>query len=370
MNNSDKKRCGIITYHFAVNYGAVLQSYALRASLNNSGMDTHVINYVTNTQRNNNSLYRKGNGLKGGIKNAFLLPFHFQRSKRQSRFQNFVNENILGEKTDVISDLVALKVNVDSNYDCIISGSDQVFNPKIIDFNNAFFYPFKTEAKKIGYAVSSGGATVQELLVFKDYIDDFDVITARENTTIEVLSKITDKNVVEVCDPVFLLKKEDWSKIATSVKVHDYLLCYFVKFTDIDKKIKLAERIAKEKGLKLLILSARITKYNFTHTVISDAGPIEFVSYFANADYICTDSFHGTSFSLIFNKPFTTIEKREESADGRKTNILRKANALNSVYYLGDVWNEPEALDYEEVNRRLEEIRNESMYVLLEVIRI
>lgn len=361
---SENKNCGIITYHFAVNYGAVLQCYALRMCLKNIGITAEVINYVSDVQRNNNSLYRKGNGIKGLIKNIVLLPFHRKRSRRQNRFLDFINNEILDRKIDTISCICDLKAAVDEKYEYIISGSDQVFNPRINDFNMAFLFPFNTTAKKIAYAASSGGASVQELMAFKEYIHDFDTITARESSTINVLEQITDKPITEVCDPVFLLKREDWNQIVREVKEDNYLLCYFVKSKDINAKIATAEKIAKEKQLKILIISARISKFNLTHTVISDAGPIEFVSYFAKAEYICTDSFHGTSFSLIFNKPFSTFERIEESADGRKINILRRVGALDRVYYLGNEWSIPKDTKFAEINDKLEAIRHESMKIL------
>ena len=367
--NSSEARCGILTYHFAVNYGAVLQCYALRSSLNANGIRSEVINYVSNKQNNNNSLYRKGYGIKGLVKNVILLPFHVTRSRRRKRFREFVNDRILDNETNIITSLEELKDFVENQYEYVISGSDQVFNPNINDFNMAFFFPFKTSVTKIAYAASTGGATLQELMAFKEYIDDFDTITSRENTTTDVLKKITTKRINEVCDPVFLLTKNEWKQIVSDVKAQKYLLCYFVKTTDIKRKMETAEKIAKENGLQVLLLSARISKYNFSCRVVSDAGPIEFVSFLANADYICTDSFHGTSFSLIFNKPFSTFERREDAADGRKTNILQSVNALERIYYLGDEWHKPKEIDYAEVNQKLMVMKRESLQILLDAIQ-
>ena len=362
------KQCGIITYHFAANYGAVLQCYALKSCLNHSDIKTSVINYISNSQENNNSLYRRNGGLKSCVKNIALIPFHRMRSRRKNRFDEFVKEYILDGDTARICNLDSLKAEVDDKYFCVISGSDQVFNPKIIDFNTSFFLPFKTKARKVGYAVSTGGASPEELFPFRTYIDDFKYITARENTTINTLSVLTSKDIVEVCDPVFLEEQGRWTKIAQGVKYSDYLVCYFVKSKRLKEKIRIAESIARQKGLKLIILSARVSVNNFGHTVMLDCGPVEFLSFFANSNYICTDSFHGTSFALIFNKEFSTFEDKSESADGRKTSLLKKVGLINRVYYLGDPWRDPGSIKYDDVNKIIDGIRKESKEILINMI--
>lgn len=362
------KQCGIITYHFAANYGAVLQCYALKSCLNHSGINTSVINYISNSQENNNSLYRRGGGLKSVMKNIALLPFHQLRSKRFGRFNEFVNKYILDGNTARICNLDSLKAEVEQKYFCVISGSDQVFNPKIIDFNTSFFLPFETKACKVGYAVSTGGASPDELYPFRTYINDFKCITARETTTINTLSALTSKKIVEVCDPVFLEEQERWINIAQDVTLSHYLVCYFVKSKRLKEKIRLAKSIAKRKGLKLIIISARVSANYFGHTVILDCGPVEFLSFFANCDYICTDSFHGTSFALIFNKEFSTFEDKSESADGRKTSLLNKVGLINRVHYLGDHWRDPGNIKYDDVNIIINSIREESKEILIRMI--
>lgn len=362
---SDQIKCGIITYHFAANYGAVLQCYALKKFLIENGIKASVLNYISDVQRNNNSLYRKGGGLKGLIKNAVLLPFHKLRMERGARFKECQRKYIIEDQRRIIS-IEELKKYIEENhFQYIISGSDQVWNPKIADFNESFFYPFNSTAKKIGYAVSVGDAKEPDLNPYIKFIKDFSVVSSRENTTTEVLSHIIKSEIKEVCDPVFLLSKEDWENISRSINMRKYLLCYFVKGIELKEKIRTAEKLAKELNLSLVILSARITKYNFTHKVVSNAGPEEFLSLFRSADYICTDSFHGTAFSLIFNKSFTTIELKSESSDGRKTNLLRRVGLLSRVHYLDDCSLPNCEINYEIVNRKLEELRVDSKHFLI-----
>lgn len=365
----ENNKIGIITYHFAANYGAVLQCYALNQCLKMQGFDSSVINYITDKQSNNNSLYRSINHFADLKKNLMLLPFHILRKRRMERFNQFL-ESCLKINIDIrLKSLSELQSHIEQcEYKYVVSGSDQVWNPEILDFDDAFFYPFNSKARKVGYAISTGGAKVSSLVSFTEYIESFSQITVREKSTAEILHLITSKTLTEVCDPVFLLPKEQWITLANQRVEHNYLLCYFIKTNEIDKKIDIAKEIAKKRNLKLIILSARITKYNFIEKVYSDCGPKEFLSFFYNADYICTDSFHGTAFSLIFNKQFVTLERKSEKNDGRKSGLLKNVGAQSRGQFLDDKINDLCELDYNKINKRICQMRESSLSVLLSML--
>lgn len=137
-------RIGVITYHFAENYGSALQSYALTSYLNSlEGVEAFLLNYVTDRQKRNNSLYGHREGLAKVALAAAYLPFHFWRSRKRKRFQEFA----AGEFTQSrrMTDLEQLRRFVNGiddpteACDCLVSGSDQVWNPTITDFDRAFF---------------------------------------------------------------------------------------------------------------------------------------------------------------------------------------------------------------------------------------
>lgn len=365
------KKCGIITYHFATNYGAMLQCYALKNAIEKLGADAEVLNYVSEKQLDNNSLYRTKQGLKGFIKNALVFPFHHVRSKRQKRCIEFRKKYIVTNQKQ-LENINELKQYCDSRaFNVLISGSDQVWNPNVYDFNEAFFYPFATSSKKVGYAVSIGNAKKSDLEYYVKWINEFDKITVREKQSIKLIESLTGKkNIVSVVDPVFLVPKEHWKSILSKVKQQNYLVCYFVKNHNIDKKISLAHKIAADKGLKVIIINSRITKYNFFEHVVSDAGPIEFLSLINGADFVCTDSFHGTAFSLLLEKQFITLIENSEGTDNRKLGLLDTVGLRNRSYSLdaeplGDF---DSKLDYMNIRVKIESMRLESTKILENLI--
>lgn len=356
-------KCGIITYHFANNYGAMLQCLALKKTIENQGHNAVVINYVSDKQFDNNSVHRKEQGIKGFAKNIILLPFYAGRKKREMSFEKFRREH-LGCDFKRIRKMAELKRYIVQNeFEVVISGSDQVWNPNVFDFEDAFFLPFKIEAKKIGYAVSLGTATSSQLQPYKEWINDFDQITVRESKSADVLSKITKAAIKTVVDPVLLLPQDVW-KTFTSIKKSNYLLCYFVRKEDLGLKIQKAKELAQKLNLELRIINLRITKYNLTKPIVFDLSPIEFLEELANAGYVYTDSFHGTAFSLIYEKNFTTVVSDLEIKDNRKSNMLNMVGLQSRIKRTEDSAEILDTIDYSIIVKKLNSIREESNEIL------
>lgn len=141
------KKVGIITYHFAQNYGAVLQCYALQTYLSQQGYAVTVFDFVSEKQQKNNDVVKHGASVKTAVANICLLPFAHSIRKKHARFVDFCQKNL--HLTPHFSTVESLEQYIEENgYDVVISGSDQVLNPNINDFEIAFLYPFKTKAKK------------------------------------------------------------------------------------------------------------------------------------------------------------------------------------------------------------------------------
>lgn len=362
------KKVGIITYHFANNYGAMLQCYALYSAIHSMNNDVEVLNFISEKQFNNNALYRKGS-INNHIKNFLLLPFHLARAERQRKTEAFRQDCLhTGIRLHTLDELRSYVQA--SEFDYLFSGSDQVWNPHVEDFEDAFFYPFFTDAKKVGYAVSVGKATQDDLLPYQKWIQDFDTITVRENSSCKMVSDLANKSVDSIVDPVFLLTASEWLKIIPErIISDDYLLCYFVKKENYDDKIAVAQKMAEEKKLKLIIVNPRITKYNLSKTVISNAGPLDFLSYLKNATFVCTDSFHGTVFSIIFEKEFRTIELTDEGRDSRKTDILNTVGLLDRVFYLGQAIKKIEDIKYDTVTPTVLSVHDDAKEKLKKLLK-
>lgn len=344
-------RIGVITYHFAENYGSALQSYALVSYLNSQEeVDAFLLNYITDRQELNNSLYGHRSGLAKLALAAVYLPFHLWRSRKRDRFQKFAKYHFI--QTNRMTELIELQRFVNGAYcsseecDCLVSGSDQVWNPQINDFDEAFFLPFKTKGRKVGYAISLGLATEKDV---RDYIGEakaFNRVSCREQGAADTLASLGIHVDQIVCDPVFLVDQEEWRKLAQQSAVdyansRPYVACYFLDRQNMDTYFKWAHSVADKMGLEMRIINASYSKQTFQKGTILDAGPLEFLNLIMNADFVCTDSFHGTALSTIFEKQFFSFDKAVGSVDTRKADLLSALGYNDRLKRVGQYNGEP-----------------------------
>lgn len=290
---------GIITFHRAINYGAVLQAYALSKYINDIGGNVEIIDYKSNfISKFYNPLYPINKKL---IKNLILYPFVMNKHRK---FNTFIQNKIpLSKPVYSTEELMALS----KKYNKIITGSDQVWNNKWTGFDKNYFLDFCEKSKKYSYAASFGFSSIPRELQQEYYnlLSDFNYITVRELDGKKIISDLLGKNVDIMPDPVCLLKKEDWNKLIyrekNSKNKKPYLLLYTLE--NSEKIFDLAKKIANDKNLEIRYICDSL-KHKQKFKYESFISPQEFVSLFFNAEYIITNSFHGSMFSLIFNKKF------------------------------------------------------------------
>lgn len=301
-------KIGVLTFHRAENYGAVLQAYALKTFLREDLYDsTEIIDYkcskIEDTYSYKSFIFN-GNPIK--IVAKILLRFRnvFFTKRKFRRFRkNYLN---VSSKTYVQSQIDEL---ID-DYDCIVVGSDQVFNRKVTGNDIGFFLQGKREHKsmtvKVPYAASIGSLPdleeqKEEIL---SYLRNFEMLSVREQSFCDWLVKNGREASVHV-DPVLLLNQKDWDCLTVPFQRENYILYFNVQdLTKEQKTIEFAKRLAREKKCDLLHISAHGSIRDHAFKKIKNASPNEFITYIKNADYIITDSFHGTVFSLIFHKQF------------------------------------------------------------------
>lgn len=318
-------KIGIITYHFARNYGAILQCYALQTKLLSMGHDVWVLNYKSERQEKNNSLHHKRDGIVANLAvNAALLPFEAARKTKERRFAQYESREL--RLTPRFRSVDEMQEYVNSEgFDLLISGSDQVFNPRIADFDCAFLFPFETSARKGSFAASLGSATEEDLGCHAEKLREFDVLSVREKTDAPTVQLVCGRSPHVVDDPVFLLDSSAWAA-ASGIEMRDdgYVLGYFINKEMSKHYLELTELVAKKLGLPFKVLNVRYGLDSFRPQMITDAGPEEFLDCFSRASFVCTDSFHGTAFSLIFKKRFISFEPKAKSHDWRKRDLLEK----------------------------------------------
>lgn len=294
-------RIGILTFHFAHNYGAALQAYALCCSLRAAGHEARVIDYFPEDLRH---LYTRNpfcvSRKREVVDKMRMLP----RNKRQTAlFREFLEDTGLCTKKRYRLDELS-KTN--REFDFFITGSDQVWNDSIVRQTAPYFLNFVEEGKpRASFGASFGKSSIspeQELLM-REELGKFSFISVRESTAAEILARYTEKSVVRVPDPVFLLSEEAWMDEAREHETPPRYLLYYM-LADSDKSRQNAASIGREWGLPVLIIhpACRTAGRVMNGTQLYDVGPREFLYLAGHAEVILTDSFHAASFGIIFRR--------------------------------------------------------------------
>ncbi len=359
-------KIGVLTYHFSINWGAVLQCYALREALETLGHDAYVINFVSEEQADNVALYRKNNSLQSILKNVLLLPFHGQRRMRNKLFESFVQEKMNVTKHVANYDEF-IRLQEEGKFDAIFVGSDQVWNPRIKDFNDIFFLKGIKNTKKIGYAVSLGEAGYTDLLPYMDSIQNFDVVSVREESAASIIRKLYNGNVLMAMDPTFLLSHSHWMELSSNNKKSDkpYSIAFFLNKEKYEQNLASAKSFSDKNGLEMILLDMRVSKTSIKYKGVISVGPQEFLQYIAGASCVITDSFHGTVFSILLNRPFYSINNNPNSTDTRRSELLARFSLGKYYVPISSLSTmSVENYDTDKVNKALDEIRINSIELI------
>lgn len=363
-------KIAIITFSRALNYGAVLQSYALQQTISDFLQDNSecfLLDYKC-SKIENSYKYFVTNNIKSiftVIKRIINLPFRIIiLSKKKGRYNKFIKENLK---------LFALYNNdfntANDYFDIFITGSDQVWNNNLTGADDSYFLKFvKDTRKKFSYAASFGKE--ENFLKYQNLIlenlSDFDVISLREPICEDILMAEGYKLRTDI-DPTLLLDRFKWENLIKHSKIQskEYILLYCVA---VPKDLILqAKELSKETGLQVLCLTDSVLdklRYPFLSVKMGN-GPIEFLSLIKNAKYVLTTSFHGTAFSIIFHKNFYVELNNRDGFNYRVNNILTTLDLMecsdysrfrNKNFVSAEKWNE--------VDKRLDSVRNESIEYL------
>ena len=370
-------KVGILTILNVNNYGAELQCCALYRKLQQLGYDAEVINYLFGIHPEHVFDGEKRTvpiPLKQLIK-VKLLPvvqnmfcmFH-QKNKRlrNKRFDEFHAK--YNHLTSTVYPSVKSLYEAKFNYDVLCIGSDQVWNYMKGYSLEPFFACFdKNITKRITYASSIGlsSLSVEAEQVFKKELASFAYISVREQQASEILEKLLDRKIDVVLDPTLILNKQEWIEVAKydMCPKEKYLLVYIVTIKPCDYVLTLARHIAKQRNLKIV----RICRDAYPEHSGSDveeiltAGPSDFVGLFSKAEFVVTNSFHGTVFSINFSKPFYSVIKSHHSTNSRLTSILKKLGLEDRIVPVGSQLPMISDIDFSDPSAKLEAERKLSI---------
>lgn len=373
----EKMKIGIITWFKFLNYGTILQAVSLANYVTSLGHEVYLLDYPISGGRDGifNLRDLKKRTVKFFSDHLEEKVYRNSIEKKKQRYHNFYES-----RCNIAGGLKTKKEFIDycNNLDLIICGSDQIWNPNwYSDFYFANFDEIHTP--KISYGSSIGVESIPDMLcgTYEDSIRKFSRVAVREKSLQRELKDKFNINAIHVIDPVCLLEEDQWKSIikknSFSFKKR-YVVCYFL--SDNKNYWAASRKFAQKNNLALQIIPMTIHSKWMRGNKKMDIGPMEFLSIISNAEYILTDSFHATMFSIIFKKQFYVFERFEpskrDSQNSRITDLLIELNLYDRLlkYNSRDVSN-LKNIDFEKVNAYLEQLTNESKkYLKVEIMRI
>lgn len=364
-----KKVCTVTYHNVGINYGQTLQAYALQAALNKMGYDNILLNYNSPLgQYKYHRLFFLNRYADAGA-NCFY---------KQLKFDFFIKKYI--KLTDACFNSEQIRGVLDKQrITHLVCGSDQIWNPSGMDAVYFLEYGNKKENRvKIAYAASmcSKGVMNQykaKHTLLKHLIEKVDYISMREQSGVEIVEELTGKDAVHVLDPTLLLNRKHWCRIARKPKIgQKYMVIFF--YGNVKPYIKKIQKIASLAGIHKII-NIETSPDTFCASDWSNrrnVGPEEFIGYLANASAVCTDSFHGTAFSISLNREIYSFARVENKSSGnyavsngsRISDIMDKLEIENRWIQEESEIKELVPIDYNIVNQRLNRERKKSIRFL------
>lgn len=348
-------KAGIITFQETNNYGAVLQNYALQQAILKCGAEPETIDYLSDyIGRPYRLTHLKNKGLLAYLYGIVGFLIYRMREKNT----NFFRKHIRYSERIVRKQLATLN----ERYAVFITGSDQVFNHRLTGGDATYLLDFVTDKKRCSsYAASLGLENVGEAFcdAYKACLKDFRVISVREKTASAALKELLERDIAVVSDPCALLTCDEWRRVAVLPKERRaYVLVYELGISP--EVVSLAKQIASSENLKIIFVPFPIgipAKGSWKPC----AGPGELLGLIAQAEYVITDSFHGTLLSIIFEKPFFT-RIPEKRVGSRILDLLKEYDLEDRL--IGSCIDYKKAIDYRAVREKIAQNRTYSMELL------
>lgn len=360
-------KIGILTFHCAHNYGAVLQCYALQQYLINCNHEVYIIDYkqkyLIGAYKPLKLVYWFSRTIKKTIRKWLTEPFKIRdRFFFYKMFNSFI-KNYLNLYPCSIHDKF-------EEFDYIICGSDQIWNPKLLGGKtDPMYLGGNATCRIISYAASLGLSSLSndEMSFLEKKLSHFYAIGVREKSLCDLLQPLVSIPIHVNIDPTLLLQAKDYEPIIASPSFNKpYLLIYQV---DICNEVYIiARKIAKQLNLEIIEIDRNLVKRQ--NAVVRVTPSVEsFLGYIKNAQCVITTSFHGTAFSLIFNRPFYVL-KQQNDRDLRVSSLLSFLE-LNDRFIdqqsLNDISFKP--IEYEAINTKIAQLSLNSKIYLKETLK-
>lgn len=365
-------KVGVITFHSAHNYGASLQAWALQKVLKELGTEPGIIHYHPEVI---DRLYvpPKQNTLKKKAK--YYLKKKYRKRVQDQVLKYHKYNDFIKSKFNLIGDFKTYEElkNANLHLDAYITGSDQVWNSDHTNgFDPAYMLDFAEEGSlKISYAASVGREYIlpQYREQFEESLKSYTSISVREASAKPAITALTEKPVHVVLDPTLLLKKEDYEEFKVPGKIKErYILVYMMEANK--QLIRFANKLSIAMGIPIIQRKPLgIFRNELASYYTDDAG--EFLGEIENAEYVITNSFHATVFSLIYEKPFLSM--LHTSTGARTSDLLKSVGLQSHIIHDPSEFHDMsqfEIEDKEKLRARILELQKSSYDFLREALQI
>lgn len=393
-------KIGIVTVTYVNNFGSHLQTFALQQTIRSMGFQTEIISpkglskeiskrryaYLLSRLYDFNELKSYSSVLK--IKIAQRLDKGFGRALKQ-RAQKFISFAEKEYKFSPITSSWAELTNLCKGYSAVVIGSDQNWRPANIAGGYYTIEYVPEDINKVAYSTSFGISRVipSQNEKAKFFLSRINHLSVREDSGRRIIKDLIDRDVPVVCDPTLLLAKSEWERYIetesqtdlTDIVQTSYILCYYLGENPMHRQF--AKKLREKTGYKIVSILMGEERYykekeDCYDISVSSIGPLDFVNLISHAKYVCTDSFHGCAFSLLFQKELFAFYKSSTnskmSVNDRLDSMLGWAGVKNRIIKddveITDSLLEP--IDYEDVEKRIEEKREMSMQFLRKSLQL
>lgn len=372
-------KVAMITFHASHNSGSMLQALALQTALEEKGCDVEIVNFSNEGQRNLYATLPTPRNWKQCIKWLIWASNHKELKRQHVAYDSFLKKYFkmtrqAYTKTEQLSIL-------SSEYDGFIAGSDQVWNIKCMDADDAYFLNFVKDKPKFAYSVSLGANNAfegEQGQKYVAYIRDFVSISVREKNAQTWIEQATGQKHPITLDPTMLFDVEDWEKIvevkAEPIVPGKYIFYYCFGINEGIQKF--LHRISDKLQIPVYFIEAKewTLKTCWRHKIrlVKEYGPDVYMNLVKHADLFITSSFHGTAFGTIYRKNFWYIKSKdsESSQDDRAITFLSQLGLMSRYRTTEELdnLNLYEQIDYEPVVDNIKNLREESQLYLTTVV--
>ncbi|MDM0859162.1 polysaccharide pyruvyl transferase family protein [Clostridium perfringens] len=325
-------KVAILTITNGENYGNRLQNYAVQQVIKSFDMEVETIPNFTNQELPKKTIFKEY--VKRYLTNIYVNTNFFNIEKlnnvlRNLKFKNFTNKYI--NQSNFYISSKKIPTDISSRYDYFVCGSDQIWNPEFYFNSNIDFLTFANKEQRVAFAPSFGISELpkESKEDYKQWLNGFKYLSVREKAGANIIKELTGKDAEVLLDPTLMLSRDEWISIAKKPKLKEninkkFILTYFLgeKSNKMKEKIK---NIAINNDLEIINLLDISDKFKYS------IDPSEFLWLMNNCSLMCTDSFHGSVFSLIMKKPFIVFERigKETSMNSRLENLLNLFNMMD-----------------------------------------